>query len=79
MIDIDGIEDARWEMKKCLIWVCVNIVLLLGGLASFVIAAFPLLLIGLVIFCPISIGKNVHKYFKIKKHLDEYMNQFKNY
>ena len=72
-IDENEVQKAKKHMRNSLIWLGFNALLLTGGIASFLIAEFPLLLIGIVIFCPYSIAKNGWKYYKVKKALAEYL------
>jgi len=73
------IEEAKRivqsRKKSAIFWALFNVALLIGGILSFVIIEFPLLLIGLVIFCPYSIGKNLWKLHKAQKAFNE-LNQY---
>ena len=76
-MDHKGISDAKWQMKKSLLWLGFNVLLLVGGLATLAVPEFPFIAIGVIIFCPYSIIKNLYNYFKVRKNLNEYLTQFK--
>jgi hypothetical protein len=69
------IEEARKivqsRKKSAVFWTIFNIVLFTGGVVSFVVVEFPLLLIGVVLFCPYSIAKNLWKLHKAQKLFKE--------
>ena len=73
--DASGVRDARKQMNSRIGWIVFNIILLVVGLG--VSTVFPLVLIGIILFCPYSIIKNTYQYFKVRKNLNKYLNQFK--
>lgn len=62
---LKGIRNAK-------IWMIFNAVLFVGGMMTLSIPQIGIIALGVLIFCPISIIKNLMKYRKFKKYLKNY-------
>ena len=65
-VEIDY-TDIQKGIRNAKIWMIFNAVLFFGGMAVSLVV--PLIAIGVLIFCPISIIKNFRKYRKFKNYL----------
>ena len=66
-------EDLRTTQKEILnseLWILANAILFVGGMATLLVDWFPVIAIGVIIFCPYSMVKNFKKYLKLRKYME---------